>query len=59
MIYENPSYSIIANLNVDTDVDYNFASNKLSAHFDAVSTDLTRFNYVEAVNARYGASHAP
>jgi feruloyl esterase len=83
VVYENPSYNIVANLNVDTDVDYNFASNKLSAHFDAVSTDLTRFkdrggkliiwhgyndpavsayhtqDYVEAVNARHGASHAP
>lgn len=43
VVFENPTYSIVASLNVDTDVDYNFAKNKLSAHYDAVSTDLTQF----------------
>jgi feruloyl esterase len=81
-VYENPAYSIVASLNVDTDVDYDFAVTKLGAHYDAVSTDLTKFkdrggkliiwhgyndaavsayhtqDYVDAVNARYGASEA-
>lgn len=43
VVYENPAYSIVASLNVDTDVDYNYAKNKLAAHYDAVSTNLTAF----------------
>jgi len=44
VVYENPAYSIVASLNVDSDVDYNFAKAKLAAHYDAVNTDLTAFN---------------
>jgi feruloyl esterase len=43
IVYENPAYSIVASLNVDTDVDYNFAKTKLGANYDAVSTDLDKF----------------
>lgn len=43
VVYENPAYSIVASLNVDTDVDYDTAKNKLAQHYDAVSTDLTAF----------------
>ncbi|WP_084150746.1 tannase/feruloyl esterase family alpha/beta hydrolase [Azohydromonas australica] len=43
VVYENPAYSIVASLNVDTDADYNFAKAKLSAHYDAVSTDLSSY----------------
>jgi feruloyl esterase len=43
VVYENPAYSIVASLDVDTDADYNVAKNKLAQHYDAVSTDLTAF----------------
>jgi len=43
VVYENPAYSIVASLDVDTDVDYDHAKNKLAAHYDAVSPDLDKF----------------
>ena len=43
VVFENPTYSVVASLNVDTDTDYNFAKAKLASHYDAVSTDLTAF----------------
>jgi feruloyl esterase len=43
VVYEDPAYSIVAKLDVDTDKDFNFAKTKLSEHYDAVSTDLTKF----------------
>jgi feruloyl esterase len=44
VVYENPVYSIVASLNVDTDFDYNNAKAKLAQHYDAVSTDLMAFS---------------
>lgn len=43
VVYEDPAYSIVAKLDVDTDKDFNFAKTKLGEHYDAVSTDLTKF----------------
>lgn len=43
VVYENPAYSIVGSLDVDTDADYDTAKAKLSTHYDAVSTDLTAY----------------
>lgn len=43
LVFENPAYSIIVSLNVDTDGVSNIAKTKLTAHYDAVAPGLSVF----------------
>jgi feruloyl esterase len=43
VVFEDASYSIVASLDVDTDKDFNIAKAKLGEHYDAVSTDLSKY----------------